>query len=84
VLFLGRDGVEIARVDFRRLADQVCRSRFGSFAADVFRVWIGGAVDECHASFERFVAAFRRVLKGVCDGLQPLFRWNKTMPMQVF
>ena len=51
-------------MDFRRRAGQVCRSRFGSLAADVFRVWIGAAVDACHASFERFVAAFRRVVKG--------------------
>jgi len=50
-------------VDFRRLADQVCRFRFGSFAADVFRVWIGAAVDECHACFERCVAAFRQGVK---------------------
>ena len=84
VLFFGRDRVEAGRVDFRRLADQARCSRLGSFAADAFRAFIGGAMDGRHASFERSVAAFRRVVKGVCYGLQPLFRWNKTMPMQVF
>lgn len=71
-------------MDFRRLADQASCSHFGSFAADAFRALIGGAMGGCHAPFERSVAAFRTVVKGVCYSLQPLSRGNKTMPMQVF